>query len=126
MKWIKIFGFMTIFLMLASLCLSELIEVPREELEEYLARMEKDRETIKNLMEEKVSLHLRIQECQLQISSLQQSSDEQEGIYLGGHASYPLGANALIMYKFHRWGLYATGGYSNGFNVGLGAIFKMR
>ena len=126
MKWIIILVTMVVFMGFIIPIQAEMIEVPREELEEYLDRMEKDRATIKNLTEANVELQLRIQACQEQISSLQQSSDEQEGIYIGGNVTYPLGANALIMYKFHQWGLYAIGGYNNGFDIGIGAVFKMR
>jgi len=123
MKWL----FMAILLIVFALPIhAEMIEVPKEELMEYLARMEKDRETIRDLQEANVELQLRIQACQIQINSSQRLSDEQIGIYIGGNVSYPLGANAIIMYKFPKWGLYMIGGYNNGFDIGMGAVFKMR
>lgn len=126
MKW-KILLLMigSIFLFITGLQAEE-ISIPREELEEYLQRMEKDRETIKKLQEENISLQQRIQECLLQINASQKESSGQIGIYIGADVTYPLGGNAIIMYKFQEWGLYGIGGYNNGFNIGVGAIFKMR
>jgi hypothetical protein len=49
----------------------------------------------------------------------------QQGLYLGGHASYPLGGSAMVLYKWERWGLYSSAGYHNGFAVGIGALIRI-
>ena len=127
MRCLKIIILVVSFFVLGGLIsYLEDIPVPREELEEYLARMESDRETIKKQQEQILDLQLQVQEYSLQINSLQRSSDEQEGIYIGGNIAYPWGGDAIVMYKFHKWGLYIIGGYNNGFDIGAGAIFKMR
>ena len=127
MKWLKMgFGILIILIMTSTCLISEMVPIPREELEEYLSRMEKDRETIRELQEKNVALQLQVQEYLLQINASRKESSDQIGIYIGADVTYPLGGNAIIMYKFKEWGLYGIGGYNQGFNIGAGAIFKMR
>jgi len=106
--------------------ISEMIEVPREELIEYLERMEKDRETIKELIKEKLELQMTMTLYESKLNEYKAQVKRSKGLYIGGNIGYPfLNVDLILMYKFEDFGLYLLGGYNQGFNINAGAIFKL-
>ena len=51
---------------------------------------------------------------------------EQKGFYIGLNAGYPLvNVDAIVLYKFTRFGIYLIGGYNQQPNIGLGFVVKV-
>ncbi len=106
----------------------EMIEVPREELEEYLARMEQDKITIEalrisilQLQQEKAGLEQSLLNLEAQMNAL-----SQDRISLGGNFGYPLlNIDCMLLYQFNRNGIYILGGYNRGFNINVGYIRRL-
>ena len=50
----------------------------------------------------------------------------QKGLYIGLNGGYPLvNVDAIVMYKFTRFGIYLIGGYNQQPNIGMGFVVKI-
>lgn len=94
------------------------VDVPEEWLIEVKTHIE-------DLQAQVDLLTVELNETEKMLDIYRQREKAQQGWYVGGNVTYPLGANAIGMYKFKRWGWYATGGYNNGFNIGTGIMVKI-
>jgi hypothetical protein len=77
------------------------------------------------LMDEINILTVELNETDMRLDMYRQKYNSQKGFYAGGGATYPLGVNAMMLYKFDRLGLYVNTGYTTGFYVGAGGIIKI-
>jgi len=82
-------------------------------------------EQVNVLTEENGTLTAEINQMEKMLDVYRQREKSQQGWYVGGNITYPLGANTIGMYKFSRWGWYAIAGYNNGFNIGTGIVVKV-
>ncbi len=104
------------------------IEVPREELEEYLARMEKDKATIEQLTISNLQLQQQVAELQQLKQNLESRMNvlSQNKIFFGGSIGYPIGnIDCMLLYQFGNNGIYILGGYNRGFNINVGYIRRL-
>lgn len=128
MKWIIL---MVIFLSLIVCGMpvyAEMIEVPREELLEYLARMEADRITIEQLTISNLTLQQQVVELQRLKRNLesQMNALSQNKVFLGGNIGYPfINIDCMLLYQFGRNGIYILGGYNRGFNINVGFLRRL-
>ncbi len=122
MKWI-------IFLLLLACGMPVYaIEVPREELEEYLARMEKDKATIEQLTISNLQLQQQVAELQQLKQDLESQMNvlSRNKMFLGGNIGYPLiNIGCMLLYQFGSNGIYILGGYNRGFNINVGYLRRL-
>ena len=122
MKWI----FLLIFIP-SVLFAEEMIEVPRSELEEYLARMEKDEQTITELRQEKYQLMTEVSSLEAENGALEVEVERlRTGLFVGANVGYPWGGNALILYKLGKYGVYSLVGYHRAFHIDIGIMGRIK
>ncbi len=116
-------------LMILMICLVSNLVLAAEVSDEWLVAVKVH---IESLQEQIDLLTVEVNEADLLLDSYRQKYESQKGFYGGGGASYsflgatyPIGVNGMLMYKFDRWGLYATGGYANGLYIGAGGMIKI-
>lgn len=87
---------------------------------------------IESLQKQVDLLTVEVNQAERQLDIYRQKYNSQKGFYGGGGASYsflgatyPIGVNGMLQYKFDRWALYMTGGYANGLYIGAGGIIKI-
>ncbi len=66
-----------------------------------------------------------LNETDIRLDIYRQKYNAQKGFYAGGGIIYPIGINAIALYKFDRLGLYINTGYTTGFYVGAGGMIKI-
>lgn len=107
---------------------AEMIEVPREELEEYLARMEADRIAIEQLTISNLQLQQQVADLQRLKQNLESQMNvlSQNKVFLGGNIGYPfINIDCVLLYQFGRNGIYILGGYNRGFNINVGFLRRL-
>jgi len=118
---------MLIVLILSAAAAEEMIEVPRSELEEYLARMEKDEQIITELRQEKYRLMTEVSSLEAENSVLHaEIAQLRTGLFVGANVGYPWGGNALILYKLGKYGVYSLVGYHRVFNIDIGIMGQIK
>ncbi|KKN05480.1 hypothetical protein LCGC14_1086870 [marine sediment metagenome] len=123
MKWLLV-----IIILVPGLLCAEMIEVPREELMEYLARMEKNKVTIEQLTISNLQLQQEKTELEQSVINLESRMNvlSRNKIFVGGNFGYPLlNIDCMLLYQFGGNGLYLLGGYNRGFNINVGYVRRL-
>jgi len=118
---------MLIMFILNMTAAEEMVEVPRSELEEYLARMEKDEQTITELRQEKYQLMTEVSSLEAENGALEVEVERlRTGLFVGANVGYPWGGNALILYKLGKYGVYSLVGYHRAFHIDIGIMGRIK
>lgn len=89
-----------------------------------------DRAEIESLYEEISRLVVEVETLKVEKAQLERlyikKLNRQKGFYIGGNFGYPfINIDAMIMYKFDRFGLYLIGGYNQQPDIGAGFLIKI-
>jgi len=118
---------MLIMFILNIAAAEEMIEVPRSELEEYLARMEKDEQIIKELRQEKYRLMTEVSSLEAENRALEIEVERlRTGLFIGGNIGFPWGGNVMVLYKLNKYGIYSAVGYHKVFHIDVGLIRRVK
>ena len=118
-----------VLLPILMICLGSSLAPAAEVSDEWLETVKVH---IESLQAQVDLLTVEVNQAERQLDIYRQKYNSQKGFYGGGGASYsflgatyPIGVNGMLIYKFDRWGLYATGGYANGLYIGAGGVIKI-
>ena len=123
MKWL-----LFIIILVPGLLCAEMIEVPREELMEYLERMEQDKIRIESLRISNLQLQQEKSELEQFVINLESRMNvlSRNKIFFGGNIGYPLlNIDCMLLYQFGGNGIYLLGGYNRGFNINVGYVRRL-
>jgi hypothetical protein len=99
---------------------SDTVCIPKAELNEYLARIKKDKETIEELQKQRTELAASNISLRERVNQLELQAAGGRGVYIGANAGIPFGADAMVFYNLGKWGIYSLAGYHKAFHIDIG------
>lgn len=115
-----------IFIFTLQYGFSDDCEVLEDALADAIERIERDRETIRDLREARNELEERVWILENQIEELEDEIGRAKGLFVGAGLGYPVfNGVGFLEYRFNAWSPVLYGGYNNGFFVGIGLNFRV-